>query len=486
VLKEKTFIFARISQLIDAGLTALAYWLAFFSWWLLHQLQFDLFLFGWRILPLYQHFTTNFNQYSYLLFFIVPFFPIILELNGMYGSIGFKSRSEIARTIARSIILGLFIIFGLIFFLQYRNISRPLLFGFGVISFILIYIKEMVILEYIEFTRESGRNYKYIIVVGVGEIARKAIALIEQHPKWAFKVKGCVVPPHMKDEKEVIGQTSLGIYDDMAEILRVHQPDMVIFAVDKRYIAEAEVAIYSCETQGVETWMIPDYFDIKIAKVNFENFFNLPVILYRTTPEYSWQILIKGVFDRVFGLVLLILSLPFFIVVPILIKATSRGPILFRQKRNGIRGKEFTMYKFRTMVAGAAAMKQDLQQYNEMDGAAFKMTNDPRVTRLGHWLRKLSIDELPQLFNVLSGSMSIVGPRPLAQYEVDKFKIWQRRRLSMKPGLTCLWQIQGRNEVRFEDWMKLDLEYIDNWSLWMDVRILFMTIPVVLLGKGAK
>ncbi len=144
------------------------------------------------------------------------------------------------------------------------------------------------------------------------------------------------------------------------------------------------------------------------------------------------------------------------------------------------------MYKFRTMIQDADELKEELQEYNEMDGAAFKMTHDPRITRLGRWLRKLSIDELPQLINVLRGEMSIVGPRPLAQDEVDKFKIWQRRRLSMKPGLTCLWQIQGRNEVKFEDWMKLDLEYIDNWSLWMDIKILLRTIPVVLFGKGAK
>ncbi len=486
MLKEKTFILGRVSLFIDAGLTALAYWLAFFCWWLLHQLSFNLVIFGYRILPLYQRFVTNFNSYSYLLFFIVPLFPLIYEVNGLYRSIGFRPRRETAVIIARSLIMGLLMIIVILYISQYMVISRPLLLGFGFISFCLIYIKEMFILEYIELTRKSGRNFRFVVIIGIGEIARKAIALIQENPKWGFKIIGCVVPPHMKDEKEVNGYPSLGIYDDMAEVLRTHQPDLAFFAVDKRYIAEAEVAIYACETQGVDTWMIPDYFDIKIAKINFDQFFNLPIMLFRMTPEYSWQTLLKTIFDRVFGLLLFILSLPFFIVVPILIKATSKGPVFFKQKRNGLRGKEFTMYKFRTMVQDAAAMKKELQEYNEMDGAAFKMTNDPRITRLGYWLRRLSIDELPQLINVIAGSMSIVGPRPLAQYEVDEFKIWQRRRLSLKPGLTCLWQIQGRNKVLFEDWMKLDLQYIDNWSLWLDMKILLKTIPIVLLGRGAK
>ena len=486
MLKEKSFILGKLSMLIDAGLIALSYWLAFFLWWFLHRIDFDVVIFGQRVLPLYKNFTATFSQFSWFLVLLVPLFPLLCDMNGLYRSIGFKSRNEIALELARSIFVGFFAVIFISYISQYRNISRPLLIGFCGISFFLIFLKEMLIVEYVEYTRKKGRNFRFVVIVGIGEIARKAITLVHDNPKWGFKILGSVVPPYMKDEKEVNGYSNLGIYDDMAEVLRVHQPDIALFAVDKRYIAEAEVAIYACETQGVDTWMIPDFFDIKIAKIGFDQFFNLPVMLFRTTPEFSWQILLKGILDRVFGIVLFILSIPFLSISPILIKATSKGPIFFRQKRNGLRGKEFTMYKFRTMIQDADELKEELQEYNEMDGAAFKMTHDPRITRLGRWLRKLSIDELPQLINVLRGEMSIVGPRPLAQDEVDKFKIWQRRRLSMKPGLTCLWQIQGRNEVKFEDWMKLDLEYIDNWSLWMDIKILLRTIPVVLFGKGAK
>ena len=483
MLKEKSFILGRISLFIDAGLSVLAYWFAFFLWWLLYKVNFPVELFGYKILPMYQNFLATFSGYSYLLIFLGPLFPLLYESNGLYRSIGFKSRRQIASIIARSIVMGILAIMAIVVLFQY-NISRPLILGFGIISFFLVYLKEMFILEYIEMTRKSGRNYRYVIIVGIGEIARKAINLAESNPKWGFKVIGCVVPPFMKEAKEVNKYPVLGIYDEMAQILKSNTPDLVIFAVDKRYIAEAEEAIYACEIQGVETWMIPDYFDIKIAKVNFDQFFNLPVMLFRTTPEFSWALLIKGIFDRLFSLFLIIVLAPLFLIVSILIKATSKGPVFFSQKRSGLRGKLFTVYKFRTMIKDADAQKEDLLKYNEQDDVAFKIAHDPRITRIGRWLRKLSIDELPQLFNVLSGSMSIVGPRPLVPEEVAKFKIWQRRRLSMKPGLTCLWVVRGRKNVEFENWMKADLEYIDNWSLWLDIKILFKTIPVVIFGKN--
>jgi lipopolysaccharide/colanic/teichoic acid biosynthesis glycosyltransferase len=175
------------------------------------------------------------------------------------------------------------------------------------------------------------------------------------------------------------------------------------------------------------------------------------------------------------------------LVAAIAIKLTSRGPIFFRQQRAGLYGKPFTMYKFRSMVTNAEQLKQELQQLNEMSGPVFKITNDPRVTKVGAILRKFSIDEFPQVFNVLKGQMSLVGPRPLPVDEVARFDdVAHRRRLSVRPGLTCLWQISGRSDLHdFNEWVRLDLQYIDNWSLWLDCKILWRTVPVVLLGKGA-
>jgi exopolysaccharide biosynthesis polyprenyl glycosylphosphotransferase len=192
--------------------------------------------------------------------------------------------------------------------------------------------------------------------------------------------------------------------------------------------------------------------------------------------------------DRVGALILLLLFLPLFLLIAVAIKIASSGPIFFHQQRSGLNGAPFTLYKFRTMITNAEQFKHELEAMNEMSGPVFKVTNDPRVTRTGKFLRRYSLDEFPQLFNVLRGEMSLVGPRPLPVGEVKRFDdLAHRRRLSVKPGLTCLWQISGRNEIRdFKDWVRLDLDYIDQWSLWLDLKILLRTPAAVLRGTGAR
>jgi exopolysaccharide biosynthesis polyprenyl glycosylphosphotransferase len=211
-------------------------------------------------------------------------------------------------------------------------------------------------------------------------------------------------------------------------------------------------------------------------------------LVFHSGPENSWQAVLKQFLDLVGALALLVLTSPLFLFSAIAIKLTSPGPILFKQKRSGLNGQPFTMYKFRSMVTNAEQRQHEILSMNEMTGPVFKVTNDPRITPIGNLLRKLSIDELPQLFNVLRGEMSLVGPRPLPVDEVKRFDDFaHRRRLSVKPGLTCLWQVKGRNNVtNFKDWVRLDLEYIDNWSIWLDIKILWWTIPVVLFAKGAR
>ena len=212
------------------------------------------------------------------------------------------------------------------------------------------------------------------------------------------------------------------------------------------------------------------------------------MLVFSSTPGASWQAVAKQVLDSIGAFVLVtILAIPM-LIVAVLIRLTSPGPVLFRQQRAGLNGKPFVMLKFRSMITAAEQQKHELAVLNEMSGPVFKVTNDPRITRIGRILRKFSIDEFPQLINVLRGEMSLVGPRPLPVDEVRRFDdLAHRRRLSVKPGITCLWQVSGRNDVRdFRDWVRLDLEYIDNWSLWLDLKILFRTIPVVLLGTGAK
>jgi exopolysaccharide biosynthesis polyprenyl glycosylphosphotransferase len=214
------------------------------------------------------------------------------------------------------------------------------------------------------------------------------------------------------------------------------------------------------------------------------------LLVFRTTPETSWQSVVKHLIDLVgsFLLLVLLIVIPVLPLIAVLIKLTSPGPVLFRQQRSGQNGAPFTLYKFRTMITNAEQLKHELEAMNEMSGPVFKVTNDPRITRVGKWLRRYSLDELPQLFNVLRGEMSLVGPRPLPVDEVKRFSdLAHRRRLSVKPGITCLWQISGRNQINdFKDWVRLDLEYIDNWSLWLDLKILLRTLPAVFTATGAK
>ena len=235
--------------------------------------------------------------------------------------------------------------------------------------------------------------------------------------------------------------------------------------------------------------LVADFFQTRISQTTIDDFCGRPMLVFHSGPQMgSWAGFVKQLIDFFGALGLLaIFGIPM-LLVAVLIKLTSPGPVLFRQKRAGLNGKPFMMYKFRSMVTNAEQLQQELSALNEMNGPVFKVTNDPRVTRIGRWLRKFSVDEFPQLFNVLLGDMSLVGPRPLPVDEVNRFDdLAHRRRLSVKPGLTCLWQVGGRNEVSdFKEWVRLDLEYIDHWSLWLDLKILWQTIPVVLLGKGAR
>jgi exopolysaccharide biosynthesis polyprenyl glycosylphosphotransferase len=262
----------------------------------------------------------------------------------------------------------------------------------------------------------------------------------------------------------------------------------VLLSAKHTFFGQIEKAIQACELEGVEAWLLADFFNTQVSQTTFDDLNGRPMLVFRSTPEDSWQKVAKHALDVFGALAFLIFWSPVFLMIALAIKFTSPGPILFRQRRSGLNGKPFTMLKFRSMVTNAEQRKHELEVLNEMEGPVFKVTNDPRVTPIGRLLRRWSLDEWPQMINVLVGDMSLVGPRPLPEDEVRRFDdVAHRRRLSVKPGLTCLWQVNGRNEVTsFRDWVRLDLEYIDNWSFWLDLKILMKTVPVVLMGTGAK
>jgi exopolysaccharide biosynthesis polyprenyl glycosylphosphotransferase len=274
---------------------------------------------------------------------------------------------------------------------------------------------------------------------------------------------------------------------DLSTVISREAVDEVVVALplrQRRDLVEKIVAV--CEEQGILVRVRTDLFNLRVARPLVEDIDGIPVVTIRSGPEEGWQLIVKRAIDILGSASLLILLLPFLLLVALLIKLDSPGPVLFRQERFGLNRRRFKVLKFRTMVRGADKHQAKLEELNEAEGPVFKIRNDPRVTALGRFLRQFSIDELPQLINVLRGEMSLVGPRPLPMRDVKLIDTqWHKRRFSVKPGLTCLWQVNGRSDVTFENWVKMDLEYIDTWSLGLDFKILLKTIPAVLRGSGA-
>jgi exopolysaccharide biosynthesis polyprenyl glycosylphosphotransferase len=270
----------------------------------------------------------------------------------------------------------------------------------------------------------------------------------------------------------------------LQELLGQQIIDEIIFAVDSGKLPDLEEVFLFCDEEGVRTRVAVDFFPHVNSEVYLDRLGPAPLLTFSAAPHDEIRLMIKRATDMVLAAAAMVLLSPFLLLVALVIRLTSPGPAIFRQVRCGLNGRRFVFYKFRSMVNNAEQMKESLQHLNEKE-TAFKIPNDPRLTPVGRWLRKFSIDELPQFWNVLKGDMSLVGPRPAVPEEVDRYKRWQRRRLRMRPGLTCLWALKGRDHVDFETWMRMDMQYVDNWSLILDWKILLKTVPQVLMGKGA-
>lgn len=327
----------------------------------------------------------------------------------------------------------------------------------------------------------SGVWARKVIVVGSGP---NAVAICEQVRRSGAELLG-MIP---EDPSGVVarGIRHLGVLEDAEAIFRRQVVDEVIFSVPRTKLAEVEQAITIAEELGLETKLSLDFLPHRFSRIKYEELGDTPLLSFQSAPAHPVQLGLKRLFDLGVSAAALVLGAPVFLGVAALVKLSSKGPVFFGQKRSGLNGREFTAWKFRSMVVDAEAKLGELLAQNEMSGPVFKMSRDPRVTRIGKFLRKTSLDELPQFWNVLVGEMSIVGPRPPIPAEVVKYNRQQRRRLSVKPGITCIWQVSGRNQVDFNTWMKMDLDYIDNWSLALDLKLFLQTVPAVLLGRGAQ
>ncbi len=417
----------------------------------------------------------EFGRFFWLLAVILPVSPIVLEFQGFYNHPLRKKPGEALKQVTLSLI-WLALIFGLcVIFLKWNPESRSVMLLFLGMGGVALLMRDFLTRSYaLKRAKEGGRER----VVLAGATADMDAILTQ-------------MPREQRLQIEVVGRVDLREQSPemLAELFHQKAVERVLFAADHIHFRTIERAIHVCETEGVEAWLAADFMHPTISRLSVEHFGASPMLVFRTAPDNGWAMFLKEVFDRTVAALLLIATLPVMLFAVIGIRiASPNGPVLFRQVRSGRYGEEFLMYKFRSMDSDAEQQRDKLQDRNELDGPAFKLKADPRVFKFGALLRKTSVDELPQLWNVLKGDMSLVGPRPLPVYEIKRIENnAQRRRLSVKPGLTCLWQVNGRSKItNFEDWVRLDLEYIDNWSLWLDWKILAKTIPVVLGGVGAK
>lgn len=335
--------------------------------------------------------------------------------------------------------------------------------------------------------RRRGINTKSLLVIGGGPRAQELMNRIAARSEVGYNIIGFLDSSPMFSERELEGPPWLGGFDELSHIIDTRVVDEVAIALPiKSQYLQIKAAIDRLEEQGITVHLLSDFFPHQLAKIKPTEFQGLPLMSLTSTAPFCWRTEVKRLLDIAVSGVLLVIGSPVFVLAAIAVKLDSPGSIFFNQERMGFSKRRFTMIKFRTMVSDAESRMEAIGHLNEKDGPIFKITNDPRITRVGRFLRKFSIDELPQLINVFLGDMSLVGPRPLSIRDaLNLEQAWQKRRFSVKPGMTCLWQISGRSNLSFDEWVELDLKYIDTWSLQLDWWILLKTLPAVIAARGA-
>ena len=449
MIDQRKRIFAVSLWLLDLLLTMVSFFLAY-------RLR--------LLFPIPGYTVMKVQVYLWLLVIILPTWALILPLFRVYSDPAMRPFDQILR-LTKAIVVAWLVVTTLVFLIDRDASSRLLLFFALGINYCLLISYRVLLLR---LKRHSALDVRHVAIAGNGPAAIDFGKRIEAHMDWGLKLIAVVAPK------------------DVRTLLEKGGVDELIIVADKENLDDFNETFLLCEETGVTTRVVLNFFPHSFSRMELLRFDGLPLLSFSTTPTNEVLMILKRIMDICVASIVAVVTLPVTLISAILIRLTSPGPVFFKQERCGLNRRPFTMYKLRSMVDNAEQARFELEVLNEMDGPVFKSSRDPRVTALGRYLRRFSIDEFPQLYNVLRGDMSLVGPRPPLPQEVARYERWQHRRLSMKPGLTCLWQISGRNDVSFKDWMKLDLSYIDNWSLLLDLKILVKTIPVVLFGKGAK
>ncbi|HEX7421899.1 MAG TPA: sugar transferase [Thermoanaerobaculia bacterium] len=479
MLKQQARLVARAVYLVDLALTSGAFFAAFFIR--------DVVL-PW-IAP--QHFPTGLfplSEYLKVYPFVLVIWSVLLFSYHSYHSHRTIPLTKETITILRVVAVGNLLLATLAYLLPLRQLSRVWFVLFVVLSTILLVAEKILLRVLARYVRSKGLNYRTVLIVGTGRRALDVARMIVNHKYWGYKILGFVSDGHRLSNGWARYRI-FGAVPDLKKILEqghAEPIDEIVFAVTRKKLDEMKQIFLMCEELGIRTRVAMNIFQNRVARLEVEEIEGIPFLTFTTTPSDETELAFKRALDVAVSMLILVLTAPVLLIAALAIRLSSPGSVLFKQERIGLNGRIFTLYKFRTMIEDAHERRGEVTHLNEMTGPVFKAKDDPRVTAVGRWMRRFSLDEIPQLWNVLKGDMSLVGPRPPIPEEVASYHRWHRRRLSMKPGLTCLWQISGRNQIDFDRWMQMDLQYIDNWSPSLDLKILLRTIPAVLSGRGAS
>jgi exopolysaccharide biosynthesis polyprenyl glycosylphosphotransferase len=426
-----------------------------------------------------------------LLVVVVPIWLFCLHHYKTYDDYRHTRTDLLFFRIARAVGMATLGLMSALFLLQLAgDVSRTMLAGFALTSMATLFLARRAMVGVWRRLHRQGLATHDIVVVGRTHEVLPLLETLERNAEWGIRILGVVLPEEEEtDPGEVNGRhiPVWGRVHELPQILEQHTVNQVLLTGRTWDTRTLHWIADSCEELGVEFSMDANFLGLRVARAELTDFEGWSVLSFSATPTNGEAMVIKRSMDVILGGLALFLLSPILLLTALAIKLEDpAGPVLYGQERSGLFGKTFTMWKFRSMVTNADALRETLLAENEMDGPVFKIKNDPRITRVGRLIRKTSIDEFPQFWNVFVGQMSLVGPRPPIPAEVTEYKRWQMRRLSMKPGITCIWQVEGRNNVDFETWMKLDLQYIDNWSLFLDFKLMVRTLPAVLFGTGAS
>jgi len=472
MLKNRAEQVQTVSRLIDLVICIAAFYVAFL------------------IRPVFPNsrFLHDIDEITWMLAASLIIHLFLYPMLGFYQSIRMKKIPELIAMIFRSFFIEFCILGSLIFVFQAKDTSR-LFFGlFLMTNYSILLFERLGARVFLSIARRRGYNYRQVLIVGIGDNAKRVISILQKNKGWGYVPFALLRDPGSENStlKEVLGLPILGNLENLHEMIQKRAVDEVYFAPENLNARLYEKEVSLCEALGIPARFSLSLFALPHSKVTFHSLGELPVITFYTTLMTPIETVIKraiDIFVSIIGLLITVLLGPW---IAFRIKQQSPGPIIFKQIRVGENGRLFKCYKFRTMYLDAEDRKADLQSRNSMEGPIFKIENDPRIFRFGHFLRRSSLDELPQFFNILRGDMSVVGTRPPTPDEVERYKVHYRRRLSIRPGLTGLWQVSGRNQInKFEEILALDLKYIDEWSIWLDFRIIMKTILVTLFGRGA-